>query len=323
MMSQNTELLIDLKNLNNPPDSNINNESYRKKFTEVLQCIFGIEFSDEFIKRKNDIDYMPYNENIKNFLKDDSMFNLKKIADVDYNKIIYRDPLFNNYYNYKKQTSDNNKNKLYDSFINIYTEIKTILNIKSNGLYKNINVIIESYIKISNFNIKYDYFKLVFLDTIKIIIDLYLNNRNKIYQKIKNAFSNNKTFDKNDYITLIDEKIEEINKKIEKEIESFHTNYEKLQKPSTTVYEQPNKMTVREKENLEFHLRNLKLELQFLESKKRIRGENLLNDNENNKVSLEELILQIEQLKLEIANKERSITRGGYKKKRKQMKKYQ
>ncbi len=98
---------------------------------------------------------------------------------------------------------------------------------------------------------------------------LYLNNRNKIYQKIKNAFSNNKTFDKNDYITLIDEKIEEINKKIEKEIESFHTNYEKLQKPSTTVYEQPNKMTVREKENLEFHLRNLKLELQFLKSKKK------------------------------------------------------
>jgi hypothetical protein len=41
-----------------------------------------------------------------------------------------------------------------------------------------------------------------------------------------------------------------------------------LQKPSTTVYEQPNKMTVREKENLEFHLRNLKLELQFLKSKK-------------------------------------------------------
>jgi hypothetical protein len=95
-----------------------------------------------------------------------------------------------------------------------------------------------------------------------------------------------------------------------------------LQKPSTIVYEQPNKMTVREKENLEFHLRNLKLELQFLESKKRIRGENLLNDNENNKVSLEELILQIEQLKLEIANKEQLIARGGYKKKRKQMKKY-
>ncbi len=170
-MSQNTQLLIDLKILNNR-DSIIDNESYRKKFTEVLQCIFGIQFSDEFIKRKNDIDYMPYNENIKNFLKDDSMFNLKKIADVDYNKIIYRDPLFNNYYNYKKQTSDNNnKNKLYDSFINIYTEIKTILNIKSNGLYKNINVIIESDINISNFNIKYDYFKLVFLDTIKIIID--------------------------------------------------------------------------------------------------------------------------------------------------------
>lgn len=38
-MSQNTELLIDLKNLNNPPDSNINNESYRKnlqKFYNVF-----------------------------------------------------------------------------------------------------------------------------------------------------------------------------------------------------------------------------------------------------------------------------------------------
>lgn len=322
MMSQNTELLIDLIILNNP-DSIIDNESYRKKFTEVLQCIFGIQLSDEFIKRKNDIAYMPYNENIKNFLKDDSIFNLKKNLDVDYNKIIYKDPLFNNYYNYKKQTSDDNKNKLYDSFINIYTEIKTILNIKSNGLYKNINVIIESDINISNFNIKYYYFKLVFLDTIKIIIDLYLNNRNKIYQKFKNIFSNNKTFNKNDYITLIDEKIEEINKKIEKEIELFHSFYEQLQKPSILFYEQPNKMTVHEKENLEFHLRNLKLELQFLKSKKRIKEENLLNDTENNEVSLEELILQIEQLKLEIANKERSIARGGYKKKRKQMKKYQ
>ena len=92
-MSQFTQLLIDLKNLNYL-DSAIDNESYRKKFIEVLQNIFGIELSDEFIKRKDDIDHMPYNENIKNFLKDISIFNVKKIPNVTYDTIIYIETLY-------------------------------------------------------------------------------------------------------------------------------------------------------------------------------------------------------------------------------------
>jgi len=99
-----------------------------------------------------------------------------------------------------------------------------------------------------------------------------------------------------------------------------------LQKPSISVYEKPFILTDYEKANNEFKLKNLQLELQLLESNERIIDENLHNYDNNNKERLKELLLlQIKKLKSEISKlkqyiQEHTITSGGHRKKKKQMK---